>query len=74
MLLFFTPRNCATFKYKVYNMLSILNGNIIGFNVFPMFWADVSRKKHPPCLWWKNLDDIYIGTLWKQMCGIPHSK
>jgi hypothetical protein len=22
----------------------------------------------------KNLDDIYIGTLWKWMCGVPHSK
>ncbi len=54
MLLFFTPGNCATFKYKVYNVLSILDGNMIWFNVFPMFWVDVNRKKYPPCLWWEK--------------------
>ncbi len=53
MLFSITLGNCATSKSKVCNVFSNLNRNIIGFNVSPMFFADVNRKGHPPHFWWK---------------------
>jgi hypothetical protein len=55
MLLYVTLGNCATSKSKVHNVLSNLDGSIIGFNVFPMFLASVNGRRHPPCFWWKEL-------------------
>jgi hypothetical protein len=47
MLFFITLGNCAISKSKVPNVLSNLDGNIIGFNVFSMFLVSVNRRRHP---------------------------
>jgi hypothetical protein len=46
--------DCATFQFKVHNLLSNLNGSIIRFNVFPMLLAAVNGRKHPSPFWWKE--------------------
>jgi hypothetical protein len=45
MLLSITLWNCATSKSKVHNVLSNLDGNIIGFNVFLMLLANVNGRR-----------------------------
>jgi hypothetical protein len=54
MLLYVTLRNCATSKSKMCNVLSNLDGNIIKFNIFAMFLANVSGRRHRPHFWWKE--------------------
>jgi len=38
----------------VHNVLSNLDGSIIGFNVFLMILASVNGRKYPPHFWWKK--------------------
>jgi len=61
MLLSVTLGNCAIFKSKVRNVLSNLDGSIIGFNVFPMFLASVNGRRHQSHFWWKEPRQY---TLW----------
>jgi hypothetical protein len=63
MLFSITLGNCAISKSKVRNVLSNLNGSIIGFNVFPMFFASVNGRRHHHVFDGKNLDNTHIGTL-----------
>jgi len=46
--------NFMTFKSNVRHVFSNINGSLIGLNFLPKLWVSVN-KKHPPCLWWKEL-------------------
>jgi hypothetical protein len=51
-----------TFKSNVRHVFSNINGSLIGFNFLPKLWVSVN-KRHPPCLWWKELRQYrHIGT------------
>ncbi len=47
MIFYVALGNCAISKSKACNVLSNLNGGIIGFNVFTMFLAGVNERRHP---------------------------
>jgi hypothetical protein len=51
MLFFITLGNCAICKFEVPNVLSNLNGNIIGFNIFSMFFTNVNRRRYSLHFW-----------------------
>jgi len=54
--IFVTLGNCVTSKSKVHNVLSNLDESIIEFNVVPMLWDNVNRRRYSSCFWWKKLD------------------
>jgi len=79
MLLFVTLKNCVISKSKVCNVLSNLNGSIIGFNLFPMFLANVNEKRHQSCFWWKKLRqytrwDLVETNVWRTTLEIKDWK
>jgi hypothetical protein len=55
MLFFITLGNCVTSESKVCNVFSNLDESMIRFNVVPMLWDYVNRRRHPLCFWWKEL-------------------
>lgn len=52
MLLFITLEICATFIFRVHNVISNQDVNLIRF-FFLLFWSHVNRRRHWPHLCWK---------------------